>query len=133
MVTTATTSSKKALFTAAKSSGVCLLFAVVAFLLTNFIRLRRWYAHCRLNSMWPPNSTSCVRSRDIKIPLAAATTTEAVTLLRFPGSCASTAVPVHRCSSRGEEVGNVSWEEARLSPRQMNLLFSPSYTSGTPT
>lgn len=79
MVTTATMSSKKALFIAAKFSGVCLLFAVVAFLLTNFIQLSRWYAHCQLNSMWPPNSASCVQSRDIRIPLAAATTTEAVT------------------------------------------------------
>lgn len=40
--------------------GCVCFFAVVAFLLTNIIQLNRWYAHCWLNSMWPPNLASCV-------------------------------------------------------------------------
>lgn len=82
IVATATTSSRKACFMTAKSSGVCLLFAVEAFLLTNFIQASKWYmyAHSQLNMIWPPNSASCHRSIDITIPLAAATATKAVTI-----------------------------------------------------
>ena len=110
-----------------------LTFAVVAFLLTNFIRANKWYAHSRLNLIWPPNSASCCRSTAITIPLAAATATGAVTIhpnlkssnkpvavhpslvLRPIRNGPGYEATVHPYSSPEAEVGLVSWEGARLS------------------
>ena len=70
--TVATTSSKNSLFTQSESVTAYLLFAVVAFLLTKFIRWSNEYVQCQLSSTCPPNSTNMDLSQVKTIPLAAA-------------------------------------------------------------
>ena len=81
IVTTETTSAKNVSFNLAKSWGFCLDFDVVAFHLTNFMHSERCYVRELLKVMWPPNSATCVGHYDIRIPRAASTTTDAVTVL----------------------------------------------------
>ena len=72
IVTVAITSARNAFFSTAKSTGACLLLAVVAFLWTNFIHFNSTLAQCLLSCTCPPNSASYVLSQFSKMPLAAA-------------------------------------------------------------
>ena len=66
--TVATTSSKNSVFTRSKSATAYLLFAVVTFLCTKFIRCSNEYAKCRFSSTCPPTSVNIDLSRVNTIP-----------------------------------------------------------------
>ena len=70
--TVATTLFRNSSFSLLKSAFECLLLAVVAFLFTNFMRLKSNYAQCLFSSIWPSNSTKLDWSQDSRMPLAAA-------------------------------------------------------------
>ena len=59
---------QNSLFTQSKSVMAYLLFAVVAFLWTKFIRCSNVYAQCQLSSTCPPNSTNMDLSQVKTIP-----------------------------------------------------------------